>query len=86
MISVNEKHNKKMNNIKKVWLFIKQYNYIFLILYIIGTTISVYISLHCNHFFSLETIVACLFPYIYLPFRYYLKDSCNMPNKMCFRV
>ena len=86
MIITNEKHNKKMNNIRKIWLFIIEYSYIFLIIHIIGTIISVYISLHCNNFFSIETIVACFFPYIYLPFRYYLKDNCNMPTKMCFRI
>jgi hypothetical protein len=55
------------------------------IIYIILSIISVYISLHCNSFFSMETIYAIFIPYIYLPFRYYFKEQCkNMPIELCF--
>ena len=80
------KNNKKdkIETIKKVLLFLYKYYYIFLIIYIILSIISIYIALHCNNFFSLETVVAGFFPYIYIPFRYYLKDYCKMPTQMCF--
>ena len=76
--------NEKISNIKKMTLFLIEYSYILFAIYVIITIISVYIALHCNDVFSFETFTALVVPYIYLPLRYYFKDFCNMPTKMCF--
>jgi hypothetical protein len=77
---------KNISNTKKVFLFLIEYSYILFALHSIITIISIYIALYCNKtdLFSFEIFFAALVPYIYLPFRYYFKDFCDMPSKVCF--
>lgn len=67
---------------KNAWIFGFEYAYIYLLIYIIISTISLFISLHCNDIFSFETIVAVCAPFIYLPVRYYFHSQC-IPAKIC---
>ena len=77
---------KNISNIKKIFLFLMDYGYILFALHCIITIISIYIALYCkkNDLISFETFFAAVIPYVYLPFRYYLKDFCDMPSKVCF--
>ncbi len=79
----NEKE-QYISKIKKIFLSLIEYSYIIFSLYIIITIVSIYTALNCNDIFSFETFFAIAVPYIYLPLRYYFKDYCNMPTKMCF--
>ncbi len=77
-----KKHQNK--NERNIFIFLIKYSYILFTLYIIITIISIYTALHCNDLFSFETLFATIVPYIYLPFRYYFKNYCKLPNKICF--
>tara|TARA_Y100000591_G_C21666948_1_gene610840 strand:- start:489 stop:752 length:264 start_codon:yes stop_codon:yes gene_type:complete len=79
----NEKE-QYISKIRKIFLSLIEYSYIIFSLYIIITIVSLYTALNCNDIFSFETFFAIAVPYIYLPLRYYFRDYCNMPTKMCF--
>lgn len=71
-------------NKKKNIIFSENFIKIATIIHLLFSIIGIYISLHCNSFFSIETLYAFFVPYIYLPFRYYFKKYCkNMPDKIC---
>ena len=63
-------------------------NRIFYILYILLSMYALYISLQCNNnLFSLETLIAVLFPIVYIPLRIYTVRQCTFNKNItsvCF--
>lgn len=82
MNNINEEERERIRNYN---IFIKQIKYIIIIIYLILSIISVFISLHCSSFFSIETLIAFFLPFIYIPIKLYLGDKqCKLlPDKLC---
>ena len=72
---------------EKLYTYFK-INRVYYILYTLLSMYSLYISLQCNNnIFSLETLIAILFPIVYIPLRFYTVRQCTfnkniIPN--CF--
>ena len=68
--------NKSSKNTK-----IFYFSRIFYIIYILLSIYALYISLDCNNeIISFESLIALLFPFIYIPIRLYSKQLCKNPN------
>ena len=59
------------------------FNRPFYIIYILLSMYSLYISFDCNNnIFSFETLIAILFPFIYIPLRLYTRSTCSNNTKI----
>ena len=77
--------NKNKNN-KTYNYFV--YNRMFYIVYIMLSMYALYISLQChNEIISFETLIALVFPVLYIPLRLYTKNQCSFNKNIgsiCF--
>jgi hypothetical protein len=75
-----------MQQEKKNYYF--KVNRVFYILYMLLSMYALYISLQCNNnLFSLETLIAILFPIVYIPLRMYTVRQCTFNKNItpiCF--
>ena len=80
----DEKKNIKNTNNYNYFV----YNRLFYIIYIMLSMYALYISLKCNNeLISFETLIAVLFPILYIPLRLYTKNMCKFQKditSVCF--
>ena len=72
---------------EKLYTYFKV-NRVYYILYTLLSMYALYISLQChNEIISFETLIALVFPVLYIPLRLYTKNQCTFNNNIgsiCF--